>query len=576
LAWDKATAIVPDGRKRAEAAAEVRRTWNQNAEEPRVGGPPASILRGAFAEHVQTALASDDKELRAHAFRAARAIGRLQDMKKLSSGVANTDPFVLNLQRGAYLCLDGNDRNGRAALLLADAGHYIQSPARVGLPQARLGLIACGHGNALGGDTRNVGLLYMPALKGLEASIGTVEGLDRVQVYLADPKTRLLGESRLRLSAFVIAETKPSIAEALAILVPKNDKGARLSNHYLRSPWLILDAHAPEQGVLVDLSAAKNAANYLETLLSMPPDGVLSCQGDACPAAAALANPMLTLREAASMLWLSRAEEAAKRGDKETTIESLGRAAALTPKRRIYQAAAIYLAVGATKHALDVLAGPVSQLKRHSLASQTRLLINESFARARNGEYVRAYNAAERAFSTSVHAESEAQAALGERLTDLAELEEDKVTAGWLWGAMALKVGKASNLGKRLEQTSSPSLAELAKWLKIAAMNEDERRPLRRKLVLPVKRLPKAAMPAALFVTGSVVPGTTDVEVWLDRLFAMQHLTQPIRMMLARAEAARWRGDAAVVRLWEGRAAASRKSMIDYRSTLLADFVQLR
>jgi transcriptional regulator with XRE-family HTH domain len=229
-----------------------------------------------------------------------------------------------------------------------------------------------------------------------------------------------------------------------------------------------------------------------------------------------------------------------------------------------------------TAEHIIVLAGPVSQLKRHSLASQTRLLINESFARARNGEYVRAYNAAERAFSTSVHAESEAQAALGERLTDLAELEEDKVTAGWLWGAMALKVGKASNLGKRLEQTSSPSLAELAKWLKIAAMNEDERRPLRRKLVLPVKRLPKAAMPAALFVTGSVVPGTTDVEVWLDRLFAMQHLTQPIRMMLARAEAARWRGDAAVVRLWEGRAAASRKSMIDYRSTLLADFVQLR
>ncbi|MFP6685448.1 MAG: hypothetical protein VB934_12075, partial [Polyangiaceae bacterium] len=581
LAWDQATAIVPDNRKRAEAATAVVNAWNQAPEEHPGGNSPSTILQGAFSEQVELGLASDDKILRGHAFAAARAVGRLKAMKTLAQGgVAKTEPFMANMRRGAFLCLAGKGNGGPRALAFADNTHYHQSPTRSGMPLARLGLIACGKENALGPDTRNVGRLYMPALKGLEAGIGGIEGridgLDRVRVYLSDPKTRMLGESRLRLSSFVIAETKPSVAEALALLVPKNDKGARLNNHYLRTPWLLFDTHAPEQSVLVDLPATKAAAEYLETLLATPPDGPLSCNGDSCPAPAALANPMLTLREAASMLWISRASEAAKRGNTAIALQSLRRAHKLTPSRRVYQRAAIYLSVNRAKRALDVLRGPLSEPKRHSLTTQTRLLINQAFASAHLGQYRKAYDAAEQAFATAVMAENDARAALGERLTDLAALEDDKVTAGWLWGAMALKLGKARALGAKLAKTSAPSLGELAKWLKVASMKEDERRLRRRKLALPAKRLPRGAVPAALFVAGTVVPGSTDVEVWLDRIFWRQHINQPVRSMLARAEAARWRGDKPVVKLWADRVATVRKLIVDYRSAFLADLVLLR
>jgi hypothetical protein len=107
-------------------------------------------------------------------------------------------------------------------------------------------------------------------------------------------------------------------------------------------------------------------------------------------------------------------------------------------------------------------------------------------------------------------------------------------------------------------------------------MKEDERRLHRRKLTLPAKRLPRAAVPAALFVAGTVVPGSTDVEVWLDRIFWRQHINQPVRSMLARAEAARWRGDKPVVKLWADRVATVRKLIVDYRTAFLADLVLLR
>jgi uncharacterized protein HemY len=71
------------------------------------------------------------------------------------------------------------------------------------------------------------------------------------------------------------------------------------------------------------------------------------------------------------------------------------------------------------------------------------------------------------------------------------------------------------------------------------------------------------------------VPESADVEVWLDRLFDEEHKSQPVRAMLARAEVARWRGDAAAEERWLERAARMRALVRDYPTMLLAHLADL-
>jgi hypothetical protein len=79
-----------------------------------------------------------------------------------------------------------------------------------------------------------------------------------------------------------------------------------------------------------------------------------------------------------------------------------------------------------------------------------------------------------------------------------------------------------------------------------------------------------------MFVVATIVPSEASVEVWLDRVFQDVHREQPIRAMLARAECARWRGDAASERLWRDRAARLTKLIDGYPRALLAHLVELR
>jgi hypothetical protein len=77
---------------------------------------------------------------------------------------------------------------------------------------------------------------------------------------------------------------------------------------------------------------------------------------------------------------------------------------------------------------------------------------------------------------------------------------------------------------------------------------------------------------AMMYVVGQATHG--DVEVWLDYNFSTPHRNGDRRMLLARAEAARWRDDDVAQAKWEGRALRLMKLIKDHPTDCLAKLVE--
>jgi hypothetical protein len=153
-------------------------------------------------------------------------------------------------------------------------------------------------------------------------------------------------------------------------------------------------------------------------------------------------------------------------------------------------------------------------------------------------------------------------------------LKEDRLAAAWLWAALSLKLGRGIDVHKLLADIADPQLNVLVSWLEMTVSPEEKRVPLRWNMTL--RSPPASVIPAVMFAVSQAVPADSDVEVWLDRIFHREHRSHPVRSMLARAEAARWRGDPGSERLWLERAARVRGLYDDYASTLLAHIAELR
>ena len=79
-----------------------------------------------------------------------------------------------------------------------------------------------------------------------------------------------------------------------------------------------------------------------------------------------------------------------------------------------------------------------------------------------------------------------------------------------------------------------------------------------------------------MHIVARSVPADADVSVWLDRIFDDEHRKHPLRTMLARAEAARWRGDEDAEKRWRMRARKVFELLSNSRRTLLASLAGLR
>jgi hypothetical protein len=199
---------------------------------------------------------------------------------------------------------------------------------------------------------------------------------------------------------------------------------------------------------------------------------------------------------------------------------------------------------------------------------RSRALVNQALALAHLERFEKAYTASENAFMAALSRErgSDDEPALE------AIAEQDRIAAAWMWAAMALRTNKSTEIVNLLRDAGSERFAALAMWVELAKLPEAERRSKRWNLSMrePVD----ATLPAAMYVVSRVAEG--DLEVWLDRVFHEHHRHQPLRGMLARAEAARWRGDAAAEKRWLERATRLKKLCRDYPSSLLAQMVELR
>jgi tetratricopeptide (TPR) repeat protein len=573
LAYDKATAIVPNATRRDEAARKLLELTYRGSSSERTAA--LGVVAGAHTAVTQFALANREPEAVSFALRSARAVGQIDDMRALATGSSEEDPFGMSLRRGALLCLLGDANEGARAFVAADVSHQRLNTSLDGHGLARLGLVACGKPKGVNGeiDAHAIGDRIRPAMAALEASLETQEGFAAARAFLEDPKFKVGGIQRLRIAPWVVRETQPSALEALRLLAPQHAAAARLDLNAVRSPWTLLDVEAPVQAVYVEPAVAETAANYLTTLAAKVDGKRLDCSGEECPDPAALKLPEAILNEAARMFWFESAAEHARLGHREATLEAVQRASDLAVKARRHLGAPLLLAVGDAEGALGLLADALENLEAYTPQAQTRIHTNQALALAHLGRFDKAQAAAEKAFLAAGEAEEAARSASEGLDADVA-LQDDRVSSAWLWAATSLLVGKPGAVSESLRDAQTKELSEVATWVGLATRPEEERRVERWELALLTPS--QSALPAVMYVVSRAVPSMTDVEVWLDRLFQQEHRTQPTRAMLARSEAARWRNDPEAERTWQTRASKVLGLVKDYRTALLAHVLELR
>jgi hypothetical protein len=559
IAYGMATAVDPNVVARSMAGARLlelraRGLWRDDR-------APIAWLEGDFAAIAAAASASDAKGDRARGFDAARTLGDIATMKLLARGGDLSDDPPLNLRRGAALCLANDAANGVAALRHADEAHRQRSSDSEIYDLARVALAVCG-GAIDGGsfDARNVRPRFVPGVTAAAAEADGIEALGAVRILLEEGAASLEPRQRLRLIPYVIDEDTP-LLEALALLAPRGGPVAALANEPALTPWVLLAEPLAADGLSMSVARARRAAAQLEALAAPLDDGAMECGGNECPADVALRMPKRTLREVARAIWLDAAIVAANVGLRDDALHAATRAAELSDAASS-DAAAIRLAARDHGGAIELL---TSADEREPASAAARMLVQRALAHAGLGKMDAAYRDAALAYRAAERAERE---------TPAAPQLELRVVAAWLWVAFGLDTEHIAEVRAMLAEAQPEQLGTVADWLELCTSDEGERRSLRWNATLdePVG----AALPAAMYVVGRALPPGAHVEVWLDRIFHAEHQRHPLRAMLARAEAARWRADEETAERWQRAADELRVLMKDDRGLVLAELALLR
>jgi hypothetical protein len=229
--------------------------------------------------------------------------------------------------------------------------------------------------------------------------------------------------------------------------------------------------------------------------------------------------------------------------------------------------------VGANAEALLLLEDDVADIARQKPPTRVPILINHALAHAQAGDFEAAFDSATRA-TVAAHEAKGGLSAMADPTYSATQLDADSAAANWLWAALAARTKNAADALKVLGDTPDAANKTLVEWLELSVLPEEKRRPMRWNVELaePVTLV----LPAVMYLVSQAVPQDMDVDVWLDRIFHDVHRTDPVMAMLARVEAARWRGDLGSAEMWAKRAARMRSLYDDYRSTLLAHIADLR
>lgn len=468
----------------------------------------------------------------------------------------------LYFRRGALLCLSGQEAEGRAAF--HDAMRINAQHHDFPFHEARIGLAACGEITNPKSDDLDRDALWSFQL-GADLIGGALE--DRLIGPYGSQTIREGNESPFVAAA--IAERERSMEETLKLV-------AALSRTPVSglSPW---PWETPYDGyaVLVDPQRDEHAAERLEAVAKTAPEkqeglGYESRMTVRLPASSAdrferiWKAPAAAFRAAARGYWVEAAGTWSRMGHCDRAEADGRRIQPLGPTavERLYLSAAL-IRCGSFDAAGEVAKGDDGEILRAVILADIRIQ-----ALAHAGKWAEALAMAKDTARRTVGVKKPAD--------EMAQLFDDgpAVVKSTDWLLLALSY--LANDMSAAPAIETPEIYEREKrsWKDFIALPESERAVLRWRMREIDTTTHPGAHPAQLFVVGKAA--NDGVEVWLDKIaFSYNPTFGGVPSMRARAEAARWRGDAKAEADWLGRAAAVEKLLTDPRKLALAKLAGL-
>ena len=522
------------------------------------------LLRGSYFDvgnrlHVagmDTVLMARAAELdtageRAQALDAAVRTGDRSSIRRIAALAAGKGPPErFERRRGAALCALGDRGAGLAALDRAAA-------AADGELEPHIAMALCDpERRATGGPQAGTSVLLDHAraigrgrLKPRRSRPGHVDGPAIVAL--------------LRLSRVEDAQAR----DFLSIIAPASGNFIEPA-HAMHSPWSILASSIPHPAAPAwsDAAAARLIAMADAIGAGKPgfdPEDELEYRIDPD----AVRAPAAALRRGAMILAMDAAIGWTRRGDLSRASASAG----------IALACADHADLSRMSPPPALLAIPLLHMVGQRDAALAALDAVAARARQDDSE-LRAELALQRAmFLASKGSPADAWTALDPVMKDKLP-REIRIRIAWLRASLALRLKRALDVNlpraaTRAGFAESPE-ANLAYWWS-AATGEPQLRRARRWHASTMGQGFEAltsVLPAVLHVVGRAA-GDGNVETWLDAITSTEAI-DPQAMMSARAEAARWRGDAGPAKRWEQQLAAHRALATDDRTAALFDLAR--
>jgi hypothetical protein len=538
----EATVVRPNAKARQAAALALLRS------EPDSSAVFDEVALAGALDEVAHATTSPNPSL------ALQAANALVDLERIRAIVRTVDPQSPYRRDGAlygtWQCLLGEKDAGADALTeLASSADIIGSTSVAGT--ARLARLAC-RGSDDAAAYASLSEEEARAVRILRLDDPTWQKGHRLAV-LQDLMRSDYSILPTGAAAMLIME-KDWTREELASFLASKGPALMLSSNDVVSPWTALKPPATPW-TSVEPRWLENAAARVARAANP------TATEDATEQNASEAETSRRLRKVAWVLFVEAALMRARRGDSAKGRENLRRAEVLGLDDH-RSAAVAYMAVGDASEADRMLDRYCDSeaFKKLKNGVQARVLMTRSLALASLRKYNQALQVARRARATSHR--------------DQRDEWEEPTT--WLVAALTLKTNSDDPI-TRLHAPSDveflselDSMARIAHWFTAARKSEEDRVRARLRTKPMSMYAGEAVLPAVIFLAGTLAEGAGDVEVWLDRAFSRAHLDGDVRMMRARAEAARWRGDADAARVWDERADRACKLVHDHSTALLA------
>ncbi|MGK4005964.1 hypothetical protein WMF31_25315 [Sorangium sp. So ce1036] len=542
-----------------------------------------------------------DWHVRVGALRAALTEGDLPRAIEIARGYAGMDPRDEDLRAtvGAILCLGARADAERGVELLTliqdDRASRRHAAMARNWGEVRAVLVACAAragvapppmpdapeaGVADAVEARMAQRVRLAAAEGEDAA-GAKRGAVRAIRDLLGSAVALAPQARADLLALVLAEDDALDAAGAAALAQPEPEDGSPATEVAPGPWvgpLLAIDWLPERGltgpVVAGASRARAAARAAE-LAGAP--GLSPAEGDA-------------LRATAGALALHAARALALEGDAPRAIEALDRLGALSPAlapeaARALARSRVWTLAGDRERALEIvervdLAAAPPALRAAVLLQRAELLA--SSGRAHDAARAAVLADEEAAARAARSAPRGARAGDGPPERAVPALLEAR--ARWTRLALARPPGASPLRGGDPPPRLPADLATTFPWVGFARLDapwargdqpalsralaawsaaRDAPPPARRALRYAALRrrgdAPPALVPYAALAAQLLGDGEGDPEVWLDAFLALDAGRFSLRHhAFARAEAARWRGDAGSATAWQRRYEALR------------------